>query len=80
MQSADTERLIRDGHAELTAGLRAHNAELRSALARMEADSTELRAELRDAYRRGRRSSLISFWGGVAISIPIGVLINLATG
>jgi hypothetical protein len=39
----------------------------------------DLRAELAEARRQNRRSSLLMFWGGVAFSIPIGVLINLAT-
>jgi hypothetical protein len=80
VQFADTQRLIRDGHAQLIADLQAHNIELLELLGRLEAESADLREQVRDADRQSRRSSLISFWGGVAISIPIGVLINLATG
>jgi hypothetical protein len=79
VQFADTQRLIRDGNAQLIADLRAHNLELLDTLARLEAESAVLREQMLDADRQSRRSSLISFWGGVAISIPIGVLINLAT-
>ncbi|NMO54823.1 hypothetical protein HH310_27015 [Actinoplanes sp. TBRC 11911] len=39
-----------------------------------------LRDQLRAEEIRARRSSILSFWGRVAISIPIGVLINIATG
>jgi hypothetical protein len=77
---ADTQRLIRDGNAQLIADLREQNIGLLDTLARLTAESAELRQQMLDADRQSRRSSLISFWGGVAISIPIGVLINLATG
>lgn len=36
--------------------------------------------EIKALSRDSRKSSIISFWGGVALSIPIGVLVNLATG
>ncbi len=45
-------------------------------MSRIEGLETDLEAE----RRRTRRSSVLFFWGGVAMSVPIGVLINLATG
>jgi uncharacterized small protein (DUF1192 family) len=39
-----------------------------------------LEADLEAERRRTRRSSVLFFWGGVAMSVPIGVLINLTTG
>jgi hypothetical protein len=48
------------------------NRELRDKIDQMHRDALEAEA-------RARRSSIVSFWAGVAISIPVGVLINLTT-
>lgn len=54
-------------------------AELERQNHRLQAMVEQLHTELIEADRRNRRSSLLSFWGGIAFSIPIGVAINLAT-
>lgn len=40
----------------------------------------QMRGDALAAEKRARRSSTVSFWAGVALSVPIGILINLATG
>jgi hypothetical protein len=55
-------------------------AALLTEISRLNSQVSELSAALKEIEERSRRSNILSFWGGVAISIPVGVLINLATG
>jgi hypothetical protein len=81
-------RLVLDGlgltrNAEIHALLQKQaeaQQDLRTEVRRLADLVTELREALATSERQARRSSLMSFWGGVAVSIPIGALINLATG
>jgi hypothetical protein len=41
--------------------------------------TAELRTQLEEMHRAGLRNSLMSFIGGILVSIPIGVLINVWT-
>jgi hypothetical protein len=69
---AETEqRILRHGADQ--------SRDLHRAIAELTATVTHLREMILLERAQARRSNLLSFWGGVALSIPIGFAINLLT-